>query len=282
MHDNGYVKISDLLDWLRSQGHAVTESIVFDIVKNDRKGRYSVQEGMIRANQGHSSKVVIEMKEYTGHGPLLHGTYQKHKESILKTGLNRGTRQHIHMMAINSSWDWGMLRKSIDMYVLIDVESARRDGHKFLVSDNNVVLTEGPLDPKYLTLTPAHYSGCMGMIIYDESDPQRVVAVKTHKGHYGFPKGKRSKKETPLCCAYREVQEETGIRPDQLTLTGEVRDEVHNDRVVTSYYIATCKGDIDVGPEDPEELACAEWLTLDAINCSCSFATRRKVLLGLD
>jgi 8-oxo-dGTP pyrophosphatase MutT (NUDIX family) len=40
--------------------------------------------------------------------------------------------------------------------------------------------------------------------------------VKTHKGNWGFPKGKREKKESYEICAFRELEEETGLKKDQI------------------------------------------------------------------
>ena len=35
---------------------------------------------------------------------------------------------------------------------------------------------------------------CSGYIIFEDATCQRVILVKTHKGNYSFPKGKREKR----------------------------------------------------------------------------------------
>lgn len=62
---------------------------------------------------------------------------------------------------------------------------------------------------------------CYGIIIIKELD-EECVLVKKKDGNYGFPKGKRHKKETAISTAFREVEEETGLQNHQLTLVNNI------------------------------------------------------------
>ena len=81
-----------------------------------------------------------------------HGTYNKHLDLIKKTGLNKMSRKHIHMIKTMNAVSG--YRKSCQVLVHINMKAAMDDGIKFYESDNGVVLTEGingVIDPKYFT-----------------------------------------------------------------------------------------------------------------------------------
>src|SRR5579872_502596 len=54
---------------------------------------------------------------------------------------------------------------------------------------------------------------CAGFVVLCEDN---VLLVSTHKGIWGFPKGKCKRNEELLVCAYRELEEETGLKTDQI------------------------------------------------------------------
>ena len=154
MDDNGYVNIQELtlkldiskkdLDW---------------IVKNNNKKRYSYndKETKIRANQGHSIDVTIEMDEVTDIDELFHGTITKHLDSIKKDGLLKMNRQHVHLSgdkdtAINVGNRHVRNYRDELMLLVINIKKMREDGHKIYKSANGVYLTEH-IPPKYIFIT---------------------------------------------------------------------------------------------------------------------------------
>jgi 8-oxo-dGTP pyrophosphatase MutT (NUDIX family) len=65
---------------------------------------------------------------------------------------------------------------------------------------------------------------------------RRTMTVKVHKGQISFPGGTRDKGDTNLLeTALREAEEEIGLRREDVTLLGEMDDEV----TTTSNYIVT-------------------------------------------
>jgi len=70
-----------------------------EIVRMDNKKRYSFNEDktLIRANQGHSIPVDVELKEKIPPEYLWHGTGEKHVESIDKLGLIPKSRLYVHL-----------------------------------------------------------------------------------------------------------------------------------------------------------------------------------------
>ena len=147
----GYTDVESLLKALEIDFRTLEQ-----IVVNDNKQRYSFNKDKtrIRANQGHSvSNVNIQFKEYIPTRPLYHGTALKYKDGIDKKGLISKTRQYVHLSQdIETAKAVGMRHaKYISNLIIfeIDCENMLKDGYKFYISDNGVVLTE-KVPKKYL------------------------------------------------------------------------------------------------------------------------------------
>ena len=107
---------------------------------------------LIRANQGHSVEVDLQLEEREPPEFLYHGTVERFLPSILEEGLIRGKRHHVHL-----SKDFETARKVGSRRgkpVILQVDAGRMhwDGHKFLLSANGVWLTDS-VAPAYLTRT---------------------------------------------------------------------------------------------------------------------------------
>ena len=149
----GYTDVNKLLTVLD-----ISKEELDEIVRTDNKKRYSYNEDetKIRANQGHSVKNVhIDFKEYIGDKKLYHGSAMKYFDSIMKNGLCPQTRQYVHLSQdIATAINVGMRHaKTKDNLVIfeIDTKTMKKDGYKFYISDNNVVLTEC-IPEKYLKI----------------------------------------------------------------------------------------------------------------------------------
>ena len=125
-------------------------SLLDEIVDTNNKQRYeySSNRRMIRARQGHSIPVDVELKEATPPNFLYHGTATRFLESIYRKGLLPGTRLYVHLSpdeetAINVGSRHG------NPYVIkIDCQKMLTDGCKFFISNNGVWLTE-KVKPEY-------------------------------------------------------------------------------------------------------------------------------------
>jgi 2'-phosphotransferase len=183
MGADGYVTMADLLKFLNGPkgkvvprgGAAVTQDLVEAIVATCPKQRFQLREdgAAVRATQGHS---LAHVKEDLLLHPVVdpasvpiavHGTFSRAWASILATGLNRGSRQHIHMAVDKPGGTHAVVsgaRASADVFIYVDVAKAMADGIPFYRSENNVILTpgvDGVLDPKYFKRVE-----CAGRVIY--------------------------------------------------------------------------------------------------------------------
>jgi putative RNA 2'-phosphotransferase len=151
LDQNGWTAIDELLEKANNYGIRIDRETLNHIVATNSKKRFAFNETLdkIRASQGHS--VDIELG-YTNQKPpeiLYHGTGEKSVQSILATGLQKRSRQHVHLSsnvetAINVGQRHG---KPVVLKVL--AEEMYVDNFQFFISDNGVWLTDN-VPTKYL------------------------------------------------------------------------------------------------------------------------------------
>ena len=85
LDEHGWADVRKLIDGInQSEGHTLNMEMLEEIVRTDEKQRYSFNEDhtLIRANQGHSIPVDVELEEKTPPDILWHGTGEKYVASI--------------------------------------------------------------------------------------------------------------------------------------------------------------------------------------------------------
>ena len=136
---HGWAKVDEILVALKIDMNTLEE-----IVRTDEKMRYSFNDtkNLIRANQGHSIDVDVELDEGIPTHKLYHGTISKSLESIMKEGLSKQSRKYVHLSVdIDTAVKVGS-RRGKPVILEIDAERMHADGYKFFVSKNNVWLTD--------------------------------------------------------------------------------------------------------------------------------------------
>lgn len=98
---NGWADVEQLLLGAQHNGWDINRQTLERIVRENNKSRYSFNEDQtkIRANQGHSLAVDVELKAQTPPDILYHGTATRFLASIMENGLTRQSRQHVHLSA---------------------------------------------------------------------------------------------------------------------------------------------------------------------------------------
>lgn len=141
----GWAVIDDLILRAGNKGYALDKDLIFDIVENSEKKRFTISEDglRIRAAQGHSTQQVnITYAEKMPPDILYHGTATRFIVQIREQGLLPLSRQYVHLSsdedtAIQVGQRYGkpvLLKiKAVDMY---------EKGYKFYQADNGVWLTE--------------------------------------------------------------------------------------------------------------------------------------------
>jgi putative RNA 2'-phosphotransferase len=88
----GWADVEDLLNRARAAGVPLTREVLDDVVRENDKQRFAldVENGRIRANQGHSIEVDPRLAALTPPALLYHGTARRSLESIRRSGLRAG------------------------------------------------------------------------------------------------------------------------------------------------------------------------------------------------
>lgn len=150
LDEHGWADVQALIEGV-NKTHPLTMEILEEIVRTDEKGRYSFNEDhtLIRANQGHSIPVDVELEKQIPPRYLYHGTGEKYRASIDEIGLIPKSRLYVHLSAdIETAINVG---KRHGKPVVYRVWSGlmHKNGFDFYKSVNGVWLT-GEVPAKYI------------------------------------------------------------------------------------------------------------------------------------
>lgn len=151
LDDHGYANVEELIDGVAAHYKGFNRAYLEKIVSIDEKKRYSFNQDktLIRANQGHSIKVDIELKEQEPPEVLYHGTGGKYVKSIDKQGLRPKSRMYVHLSKdVETAKKVGQ-RHGTPIVYIVRAKQMYKDGYKFYLSENNVWLTN-EVPNKYL------------------------------------------------------------------------------------------------------------------------------------
>ena len=144
LDEHGWADVQELIDGINhSGGHSLDRETLEEIVRSDEKQRYSFNEDhtLIRANQGHSIAVDVELEEKTPPDILWHGTGEKYVDSIDGQGLIPKSRLYVHLSShIETAKKVGS-RHGRPVIYEIDCRKMAEDGYRFYESANHVWLT---------------------------------------------------------------------------------------------------------------------------------------------
>ena len=99
LDEHGWADVEALIQGISGTGRPMDMELLEDIVRTDAKGRYSFNEDrtLIRANQGHSIPVDVELTETAPPQVLYHGTASRFEQAILEQGLKPMSRLYVHL-----------------------------------------------------------------------------------------------------------------------------------------------------------------------------------------
>ncbi|HEX9037729.1 MAG TPA: RNA 2'-phosphotransferase [Ktedonobacterales bacterium] len=150
----GWVAVDDLLVGLREHtGVTLTRAELDKIVAKNNKRRFAYDESgaRIRASQGHSVEVDLELGRIEPPETLCHGTGAQRVAAIQREGLRRMRRLHVHLSADVATAHMVGVRHGVPAIFAVAAGLMARDGIAFFRADNGVWLTL-KVPPRYLTL----------------------------------------------------------------------------------------------------------------------------------
>ena len=152
LDEHGWADVQELISGVNnSDGHTLDMKTLEEIVRTDEKQRYSFnkEHTRIRANQGHSVQVDVELEEKVPPAILWHGTGEKYVPSIDRQGLIPKSRLYVHLSADAETAKKVGSRHGKPVIYEIDCLKMNEDGYRFYLSANGIWLTKS-VPAKYM------------------------------------------------------------------------------------------------------------------------------------
>lgn len=143
LDEHGWADVNELIVGI-AKTQEMNMEILEEIVRTDNKQRYSFNEDktLIRANQGHSIPVDVDLKKTNPPSVLYHGTGAKYTSSIDKEGLIPKSRLYVHLSSDEHTAVSVGSRHGKPVVYLVDAERMQNAGYEFFLSANGVWLTK--------------------------------------------------------------------------------------------------------------------------------------------
>lgn len=151
LDENGWADIDKLIIGASKAGNTFSKEQLFQVVKESDKQRFIIDGNLIRANQGHSVAVNLNLKPIEPPAILYHGTVEKFIDKIYSEGLKKMNRHHVHLSENTTTAENVASRRGTPIILKIDSAAMYTDGHEFMCSENNVWLTDN-VPSKYIPI----------------------------------------------------------------------------------------------------------------------------------
>ncbi|MFF5342034.1 RNA 2'-phosphotransferase [Streptomyces althioticus] len=138
----GWVEIDALIAAAADHGFPITRDELDHVVAADDKRRFAVDGSRIRASQGHTIPVDLQLPTAVPPPRLYHGTVARNLDAIRAEGLRPMDRHAVHLSADRETATRVGARRGRPVVLSVDADAMHRDGHVFHVSANGVWLTE--------------------------------------------------------------------------------------------------------------------------------------------
>lgn len=151
LDEYGWANVDELVRGIAAL-RPFTLEMLEEIVATDSKGRYSFNEdrSLVRANQGHSVDVDVELEPSNPPAVLYHGTAQRFLSSIMEQGLLPKGRLYVHLSSdVDTACRVGS-RHGSPVVLKVDAGEMHEEGLEFFLSKNGVWLTKH-VPTRYLT-----------------------------------------------------------------------------------------------------------------------------------
>ena len=143
LDEHGWANVDELIEGV-GKTRPIDRATLERIVAEDPKGRYSFNDDktLIRANQGHSIPVDVELERLVPPDVLYHGTGEKYVASIEEKGLIPKSRLYVHLSPDAETAAKVGSRHGAPVVYLVDAKAMTDDGVPFYRSVNGVWLVK--------------------------------------------------------------------------------------------------------------------------------------------
>ncbi|MFI6943982.1 RNA 2'-phosphotransferase [Streptomyces sp. NPDC050418] len=148
---HGWTGIDALIAAAAAHGFVFTRAELDHVVATNDKKRFAVDGDRIRASQGHTVPVDLDLPPATPPAYLYHGTVARNLDAIRTHGLRPMARHDVHLSADRETATRVGARRGRPVILSVDAGAMHRAGHVFRVSANGVWLTAA-VPPEFLRL----------------------------------------------------------------------------------------------------------------------------------
>ncbi len=143
LDEHGWANVDELIEGI-SRTQPFDREMLEEIVATDEKGRYSFNDDktLIRANQGHSIPVDVELEQKEPPEILYHGTGEKYVASIDEQGLIPKSRLYVHLSKDEETAKKVGSRHGKPVIYTVRSGQMHRDGIPFFLSANGIWLVK--------------------------------------------------------------------------------------------------------------------------------------------
>lgn len=155
LDEHGWADVDELVAGISKQ-RSFSMQMLEEIVATDAKKRYSFNEShtLVRANQGHSIPVDVDLEAIDPPAVLYHGTATKYIDAIRVEGLLAKSRLHVHLSSDSETAIKVGRRHGEPVVLKVDAKAMADHGISFFLSANGVWLTK-EVPPEYLSIEDA-------------------------------------------------------------------------------------------------------------------------------
>jgi putative RNA 2'-phosphotransferase len=144
LKSGGWVSVDELLIAAAKDNFMIELMELQEVVSKNDKKRFSFDEtgSLIRANQGHSIKIDLQLEPQEPPSLLYHGTAEKNVVSILNQGLGKMARHYVHLSSNIETARAVGARHGIPVIFTINAVAMYHNGYHFYCSENGVWLVD--------------------------------------------------------------------------------------------------------------------------------------------
>lgn len=151
LDEQGWTSVDAILAALTTQRLPGDIDTMLAVVEQNDKQRFELSADLarIRARQGHSISIELDLAPTSPPVVLYHGTVGPFLDAILAEGLSKMARHHVHLSPDVETARRVGARRGKAVVLVIDAAAMEADGSTFFVTANGVWLTNA-VPPRFL------------------------------------------------------------------------------------------------------------------------------------
>ncbi|MCP4247939.1 MAG: RNA 2'-phosphotransferase [bacterium] len=144
LDESGWIDVEELLPAIQRKQPDFSRECLQEVVATNDKRRFvfSSDRSRIRASQGHSLGVDLNLTPSIPPNELFHGTVDRNLSSIQERGLNRGKRDYVHLSPDPETARKVGIRHGRPVVLVIQAARMAASGYTVYRAENGVWLTD--------------------------------------------------------------------------------------------------------------------------------------------